>query len=54
MGCNHNLCVSVTGIKDRFALEGEPLTREYASKMCIRDSTGAAKAVLRSLRRDVR
>ena len=27
MGCNHNLCVSVTGIKDRFALEGEPLTR---------------------------
>ena len=31
MGCNHNLCVSVTGIKDRFALEGEPLTREYAS-----------------------
>ena len=31
MGCNHNLCVSVTGIKDRFALEGEPLTREYSS-----------------------
>ena len=31
MGCNHNLCVSVTGIKDKFALEGEPLTREYAA-----------------------
>ena len=31
MGCNHNLCVSVTGIKDRFALEGEPLTQEYAA-----------------------
>ena len=29
-GANHNLCVSATGIKDRFALEGEPLTREYA------------------------
>ncbi len=24
MGANHNLCVSVTGIKDQFALEGEP------------------------------
>ena len=31
MGCSHNLCVSVTGIKDKFALEGEELTREYAS-----------------------
>ena len=31
MGCSHNLCVSVTGIKDKFALEGEPLTREYAA-----------------------
>lgn len=31
MGCSHNLCVSVTGIKDQFALEGETLTREYAS-----------------------
>ena len=31
MGCSHNLCVSVTGIKDKFALEGEPLTREYTS-----------------------
>ena len=30
MGANHNLCVSVTGIKDQFALEGEPLTQEYA------------------------
>ena len=29
MGCNHNLCVSVTGIKDAFALEGEALTTEY-------------------------
>ena len=29
-GAHHNLCVSATGIKDRFALEGEPLTREYA------------------------
>ena len=26
LGANHNLCVSVTGIKDRFALEGEALT----------------------------
>lgn len=31
MGCNHNLCVSVTGIKDVFALEGEALTQEYAA-----------------------
>ena len=31
LGANHNLCVSVTGIKDRFALEGEALTREYAA-----------------------
>ena len=31
LGENHNLCVSVTGIKDRFALEGEALTREYAA-----------------------
>ena len=30
MGGNHNLCVSVTGIKDKFALEGEALTDEYA------------------------
>lgn len=29
LGCNRNLCVSVTGIKDAFALEGEPLTQEY-------------------------
>lgn len=29
-GSNRNLCISVTGIKDRFALEGEALTREYA------------------------
>lgn len=29
LGCNHNLCISVTGIKDHFALEGEPLTQEY-------------------------
>lgn len=29
-GCNHNLCVSVTGIKDKFALAGEELAREYA------------------------
>lgn len=29
LGCNHNLCVSVTGIKDHFALEGEALTQEY-------------------------
>ena len=26
MGCSHNLCVSITGIKDQFALEGEKLT----------------------------
>lgn len=30
MGGNHNLCVSVTGIKDKFALEGEALADEYA------------------------
>ena len=30
MGCSHNLCISVTGIKDRFALAGERLTEEYA------------------------
>ena len=30
LGANHNLCVSVTGIKDKFALEGEHLTEEYA------------------------
>jgi predicted Zn-dependent peptidase len=29
-GCNHNLCVSVTGIKDKFALSGEELAKEYA------------------------
>ena len=29
LGANHNLCVSVTGIKDAFALEGEALTAEY-------------------------
>ena len=29
-GSNRNLCISITGIKDRFALEGEALTREYA------------------------
>ncbi len=31
LGCNHNLCVSVTGIKDAFALEGEYLTDEYTA-----------------------
>lgn len=31
VGCNHVLCVSVTGIKDTFALEGESLAREYAA-----------------------
>lgn len=30
MGANHNLCISVTGLKDAFALEGEALTAEYA------------------------
>ena len=29
-GLNRNLCISMTGIKDRFALAGEQLTREYA------------------------
>jgi len=29
-GLNHNLCISITGIKDEFALAGEPLTRQYA------------------------
>ena len=28
MGCSHNLCVSITGIKDQFALEGEKLTQD--------------------------
>ena len=31
MGANHNLCVSVTGIKDAFALEGEALAEAYAA-----------------------
>jgi len=31
MGCSHNLYVSITGIKDQFALEGEKLTQEYAA-----------------------
>lgn len=31
LGCNHNLCVSVTGIKDAFALEREQLTDEYTA-----------------------
>ena len=31
IGCSHNLCVSITGIKDQFALEGEKLTQEYAA-----------------------
>lgn len=31
MGASRNLCVSVTGIKSRFALEGEDLAREYAA-----------------------
>jgi predicted Zn-dependent peptidase len=30
MGANHNLCISITGIKDTFALEGEALVKEYA------------------------
>ena len=38
LGANHNLCVSVTGIKDRFALEGEALTREYAALALARRS----------------
>ena len=33
VGTNHDLCVSVTGVKDPFALEGEALTREYAQLM---------------------
>lgn len=31
LGQNHDLMVSVTGIKDGFALNGEQLTREYAA-----------------------
>ena len=31
LGANHNLCVSATGIKNHFALEGEDLTAEYAA-----------------------
>lgn len=31
LGCNRSLCVSVAGIKDKFALEGEALVREYAA-----------------------
>ncbi|MCI2047160.1 MAG: insulinase family protein [Faecalibacterium sp.] len=30
MGANHNLCISITGLKDAFALSGEALTEEYA------------------------
>ncbi len=30
MGANRNLCISVTGIKDRFALAGEALSAAYA------------------------
>ena len=31
MGCSHNLCVSITGIKDQFALEGETV----ALRRCV-------------------
>ncbi len=31
VGSNRNLCISVTGIKDRFALTGEKLAQEYAA-----------------------
>ena len=34
MGCNHNLCVSVTGIKDRFALYGADLTVDARPMGC--------------------
>ena len=33
VGTNHDLCISVTGVKDAFALEGEHLTRSYAQLM---------------------
>ena len=45
MGANHNLCVSITGIKDQFALEGEPLTEEYA-KLAL--GTAAYREMLRT------
>ena len=43
MGCNHNLCVSVTGIKDRFALEGEALQANYVTNGVAHARTLAQK-----------
>ena len=51
LGANHNLCVSVTGIKDRFALEGEALTREYAALALARRSIPILWAVCLTRRR---
>ena len=41
MGCNHNLCVSVTGIKDAFALEGDALTAAQKKAQEILDKAKA-------------
>lgn len=52
MGANRNLCVSVTGIKDRFALAGEALSQAYTELVlgvafhpCIADGAFDAEAV---------
>ena len=42
LGANHNLCVSVTGIKDRFALEGEAhafITRRSGTSLAASRAT---------------
>lgn len=46
MGCSHNLCVSVTGIKDQFALEGETLTRNMHPLHWVRPFTRILWAAL--------
>ena len=52
MGANRNLCISVTGIKNRFALAGEDLSQEYTQLVlgvafhpCMADGAFDAEAV---------
>lgn len=52
MGANRNLCISVTGIKNRFALAGEDLCQEYTELVlgvafhpCMADGAFDAEAV---------
>ena len=52
MGASRNLCVSVTGIKDRFALAGESLSQAYTELVlgvafhpCMADGAFDAEAV---------